>query len=419
MIGQLKISALLDGLLIAYICSLIFFYPFGIPVLGNNNIRISDIIAFPLLALGLISFFQFGSIKKLPLLNSIILLFVVFELFYPLLGLFVGYEGLGAFGNTLRMALIWLPFYLYILINEEGKVEKIDKYLNRILKVSLLLNIGYGLIQIAVKVRILPYNFLITKYLEPFAVDSHFRVTDGIRASGFFVNTTALSVFAILSLSYFLGRFIGKKRVEDSVYILISFVAIILTTSRAAVFTGALILGIGWLFFDRKRKLITLLIFTVVAGLMFTLIEVYIGSEVLFERFIRLAEVGAQDNSFAARSDRIWPRVLQRLEEFEMGTLVNAVSKVGLIDSGYLTYYSQGKWPFLFVLVAFLGAIIFCGLNIFRNSKNWGNFMVLAIGIYLVSTMVVLNPLRSPIVIFFLLFGLWMSETYKTRNVEN
>lgn len=419
MIGQLKISALLDGLLIAYICSLIFFYPFGIPVLGNNNIRISDIIAFPLLALGLISFFQFGSIKKLPLLNSIILLFVVFELFYPLLGLFVGYEGLGAFGNTLRMALIWLPFYLYILINEEGKVEKIDKYLNRILKVSLLLNIGYGLIQIAVKVRILPYNFLITKYLEPFAVDSHFRVTDGIRASGFFVNTTALSVFAILSLSYFLGRFIGKKRMEDSVYILISFVAIILTTSRAAVFTGALILGIGWLFFDRKRKLITLLIFTVVAGLMFTLIEVYIGSEVLFERFIRLAEVGAQDNSFAARSDRIWPRVLQRLEEFEMGTLVNAVSKVGLIDSGYLTYYSQGKWPFLFVLVAFLGAIIFCGLNIFRNSKNWGNFMVLAIGIYLVSTMVVLNPLRSPIVIFFLLFGLWMSETYKTRNVEN
>lgn len=419
MIGQLKISALLDGLLIAYICSLIFFYPFGIPVLGNNNIRISDIIAFPLLALGLISFFQFGSIKKLPLLNSIILLFVVFELFYPLLGLFVGYEGLGAFGNTLRMTLIWLPFYLYILINEEGKVEKIDKYLNRILKVSLLLNIGYGLIQIAVKVRILPYNFLITKYLEPFAVDSHFRVTDGIRASGFFVNTTALSVFAILSLSYFLGRFIGKKRVEDSVYILISFVAIILTTSRAAVFTGALILGIGWLFFDRKRKLITLLIFTVVAGLMFTLIEVYIGSEVLFERFIRLAEVGAQDNSFAARSDRIWPRVLQRLEEFEMGTLVNAVSKVGLIDSGYLTYYSQGKWPFLFVLVAFLGAIIFCGLNIFRNSKNWGNFMVLAIGIYLVSTMVVLNPLRSPIVIFFLLFGLWMSETYKTRNVEN
>lgn len=419
MIGQLKISALLDGLLIAYICSLIFFYPFGIPVLGNNNIRISDIIAFPLLALGLISFFQFGSIKKLPLLNSIILLFVVFELFYPLLGLFVGYEGLGAFGNTLRMALIWLPFYLYILINEEGKVEKIDKYLNRILKVSLLLNIGYGLIQIAVKVRILPYNFLITKYLEPFAVDSHFRVTDGIRASGFFVNTTALSVFAILSLSYFLGRFIGKKRMEDSVYILISFVAIILTTSRAAVFTGALILGIGWLFFDRKRKLYTLLIFTVVAGLMFTLIEVYIGSEVLFERFIRLAEVGAQDNSFAARSDRIWPRVLQRLEEFEMGTLVNAVSKVGLIDSGYLTYYSQGKWPFLFVLVAFLGAIIFCGLNIFRNSKNWGNFMVLAIGIYLVSTMVVLNPLRSPIVIFFLLFGLWMSETYKTRNVEN
>lgn len=419
MIGQLKISTLLDGLLIAYICSLIFFYPFGIPVLGNNNIRISDIIAFPLLALGLISFFQFGSIKKLPLLNSIILLFVVFELFYPLLGLFVGYEGLGAFGNTLRMALIWLPFYLYILINEEGKVEKIDKYLNRILKVSLLLNIGYGLIQIAVKVRILPYNFLITKYLEPFAVDSHFRVTDGIRASGFFVNTTALSVFAILSLSYFLGRFIGKKRMEDSVYILISFVAIILTTSRAAVFTGALILGIGWLFFDRKRKVITLLIFTVVAGLMFTLIEVYIGSEVLFERFIRLAEVGAQDNSFAARSDRIWPRVLQRLEEFEMGTLVNAVSKVGLIDSGYLTYYSQGKWPFLFVLVAFLGAIIFCGLNIFRNSKNWGNFMVLAIGIYLVSTMVVLNPLRSPIVIFFLLFGLWMSETYKTRNVEN
>lgn len=411
---------LLHVLLAGYVLALIFFYPYGLPLVGSNNLRVSDLLAFPMLGLSIILLVQRNRIYHYPVLNSFVFVFILFELLYPVLGLFVGYEGLGAVGNTLRMALIWLPFYFYILLSEPTKVLDLDNFLNKVLRYSIILNIIYGIIQIAVRIRILPYSFLVTKHLEPFAVDSHFRVVDGIRASGFFVNTTGLSVFAILAMSYFLASYIGKKRASDAVFVLLSFLTLVLTTSRAGVFTGFFILLLGWWFIPAKGKLVSLGVFLVIGLTAYFVIDYYVGAEVLFGRFTRLLEGGATaDRSFSHRTERLWPRVFQRLQEFEYGTLINSVNKVGLVDSGYLTYYAQGKWPFILILAIFLLGTLVKSLNILIDRANWGNFLILAIVIYLLFTMVVLNPMRSPFVIFFLLFGLWMSETHQSSHEKN
>lgn len=420
MIERLKIIDILHVLLIGYILALIFFYPYGLPLVGSNNLRVSDLLAFPMLGLSIVLLVQRNKIYHYPVLNSFVFIFVFFELAYPILGLLVGYEGLGAIGNTLRMALIWLPFYFYILLSEPSKVWELDGFLNKVLRYSIVLNIIYGVIQIAVRIKVLPYSFLVTKHLEPFAVDSHFRVVDGIRASGFFVNTTGLSVFAILAMSYFLASYIGKKRSSDALFVLLSFLTLVLTTSRAGVFTGLAILALGWWFIPAKGKLVSLGVFFSVALVAYLLIDYYVGTDVLFGRFTRLLEGGATaDRSFSHRTERLWPRVFQRLQAFEYGTLVNSVNKVGLVDSGYLTYYAQGKWPFVVALALFLLGTLVKSLNILLDRTNWANFLILAIVIYLIFTMVVLNPMRSPFVIFFLLFGLWMSETHLSSHEKN
>jgi hypothetical protein len=420
MLLRFKIIDILNFLVLAYLLSLIFLYPYGLPLIGSNNLRVSDLFAFPILGMAIILLIYKNKIYHYPILNSFVLIFILFELAYPILGLLVGYEGLGAIGNTLRMALIWLPFYFYILLSEPLKVQDLDKFLNIVLRYSIILNIIYGVIQIAVRIRMLPNSFLITKHLEPFAVDSHFRVVDGIRASGFFVNTTGLSVFAILAMSYFLASYIGKKNSWDGAFVLLSFLALILTTSRAGVITAFFILAVGWMFIPNRGKLVSILIFLLMGIMGYVIIDYYVGTEILFGRFTRLLEGGAAtDRSFSHRTERIWPKVFQALEPFEFGTLVNAVTKVGLVDSGYLTYYAQGKWLFVLVLIIFLLGTLVKSLNIFWDRSNWGNFLVLSVVIYLGFTMVVLNPIRSPFVIFFLLFGLWLAESHHLKNAKN
>ncbi|WP_192349186.1 hypothetical protein [Algoriphagus sp. Y33] len=419
MLLRIKIRTVIDFLLVGYLVTLIFLYPYGLPLIGKNNLRVSDLMALPLIFLCLVVLAERKRIKDYAVLNSFVLAFIIFELAYPVLGLLSGYEGLGAISNSLRMALIWLPFFLYIHVSEVEKVERLDGLVNSLLKISIVINLTYGLMQIASRLKMIPGSFLITNYMTPFAVDDHFRVTDGIRASGFFVNTTGLSVFAILAMTYFLARFIGKQKSWDALFILISFITVVITTSRAAVLTACLTLFLGWIFFGKRQKALTALVFLSFAIFTLVLIDHYIGMDVLFGRFFRLLEGGASDKSFSARSERIWPKVFQKLEPYEYGTLVNAVSKVGLVDSGYLTYYAQGKWPFVVVLALLLVGSFVKSINLFFNKDNWGLFLVMGTVVYLGLTMVVLNPIRSPFAIFFLLFGLWLSESYAIRNAKN
>lgn len=408
---DIKIYPLLYFFTKCYFICILFLYPYGVIIGGGNNFRLSDLMAIPILMLAGYLIYYLQTIKIYPLLNSILLIFISLEILFPFLGLMAGYAGVGAISNSLRMALIWLPFYMFVLISETSNMERFYVFFRKVLKFSVIVNFVYGLIQILVRLRFLPRDLLFTALFEEFAVDDHFRVTDGIRASGFFVNTTSLSTFGLLALGYFYSRFISKLQRIDGIFVIISFFLILLTTSRTAVFISFSILFFGWFFISNKLKIYSALIFVLFIICLFLTIDFYIGSEVIFNRFYRLMEGGASaDLSFSARSDRIWPLVFQNLKFYEYGTLVSAVSKVGLIDSGYLTYYAQGKWPFLGVLLIMLFFFLFTSFKFIYQRGNYGLFLLFCLCLYLFGSMTVLNSIRNPLVIFFLIFALWLSD---------
>src|SRR5690606_14260338 len=108
-------------------------------------------------------------------------------------------------------------------------------------------------------------------------------------------------------------------------------------------------------------------------------------------RIIFVIEFGLEyDNSFGARMYRIWPLALQELRAYPFGTFSSPTEKIGLIDSGYLTYYAQGKWVFIFILFLFLVSILIRGMKSFSNKRNWATIMLLSISLYIVGSMIVL-----------------------------
>ena len=79
-----------------------------------------------------------------------------------------------------------------------------------------------------------------------------------------------------------------------------------------------------------------------------------------------------------------------------------------MIDSGYLNYYLQGRWLFVAALAVLLAGQWWIGLRAFFGpaSRRLG-LLVLFLVIYLSAAMVVSNPLRSPLMIAFIVFALW------------
>jgi hypothetical protein len=81
---------------------------------------------------------------------------------------------------------------------------------------------------------------------------------------------------------------------------------------------------------------------------------------------------------------------------------------VGLIDSGYLTYYIQGKWVFVASVVLMLAGQLAVGFWCLRRPQFLpGGLMLLFVSIYLTLAMVITNPLRMPVVIAFVVFAFW------------
>lgn len=405
------ISNINQKLILLYLVAILFLYPYGVTIAGGN-FRLPDFVAAPVIFLSLATLFYKGKFYNYPLLLTTVALFIFAEIFFPFLAVIVGYDGLGAIGNSLRMSLIWLPMFSYAITNTPAEGKTIDSGVSRILRWTIIINLCYGILQMAVRATILPESILITKTLEPFAVDDHFRVQDGFRASGFFTNTSSLSIFGIISLSYFFAKYAYGKNRKDGLFALLGFVLILITLSRAAMFTAALVILICWLFLDYKTKVISSAVFAVALIILFFIVDHYIGVEILFNRIIFVIEFGLEyDNSFGARMYRIWPLALQELRAYPFGTFSSPTEKIGLIDSGYLTYYAQGKWVFIFILFLFLVSILIRGMKSFSNKRNWATIMLLSISLYIVGSMIVLIPLRSALIIFFLLFAVWMSET--------
>jgi hypothetical protein len=407
-----------QSLVVCYLVSLLFFYQYGIPIGADVNLRAPDLFALLLLVMGAAATLLQGRLKIDSTFLGIAGAFILLEIGLPIVGA-VGYRRPVDVASAVRMAMLWLPMIFLAMLAPPWRALRLEETVARVLAVTLWLNLAYALMQIAVAIGALPRLFLVTAWLEPFAVDESYKLFQGLRPSGFSLNSTALSVLGVVGVCFFYARYVADGVRADLVRTMLAVGIVILTTSRTAYATTAVILLAGWWKLSGARKLVlAALLLSGLAAVLLT-VENTVGIELAFDRFQRLADSGVLgDVSFGNRLYQSWPNAIEAARNYRLGTLIQAPRALPLIDSGYLNYYLQGRWLFVVAVAVLIAGHWLVGLRAYFGSrKHRLGVMTLFLAIYLTAAMVVSNPLRSPLVIFVIVYSLWRLGAER-RSVE-
>jgi hypothetical protein len=216
-------------------------------------------------------------------------------------------------------------------------------------------------------------------------------------------------VFGIVCLSFFYARYVSGAVRRDLVNTLLSLGVVALSTSRTAYAAAAAILFAGWLHLSPGRKSVMALVLASGIAALLVVVEQTVGIDEAFYRFQRLADSGLlEDVSLGKRVNQSWPAAIAAAQSYPIGTLVQATRALPVIDSGYLNYYLQGRWLFVAAVALLLAGHWCLGLRAFFGpaSRRLG-LLALFLAIYLSAAMIVSNPLRSPLMIAFIVFALW------------
>ena len=391
-----------------YLVALLYVYPYGISFGDEASLRLSDLFALLAVAMGVGAIILRQSVRIDRTFLAVAGAFLLLELLLPFVGA-VGYRRPGDAASALRMAMLWLPMVFLTLLAPPRNSVLFEAKLERVLSVTLWLNFGYALMQIANTLGIVPGALLVTSWLEPWAVDRNYNLIQGLRPAGFFANSTALSVFGIVCLAFFYARYVSGAMRRDLLHVLLALGVVVLSTSRTAYAAAAAILFAGWLHLSPGRKGVIAVILAAGIAALLVVVEQTVGIDEAFYRFQRLADSGLlEDVSLGKRVHQSWPAAFAAAQSYPIGTLVQATRALPVIDSGYLNYYLQGRWLFVAALAVLLAGQWWIGLCAFFGpaSRRLG-LLVLFLVIYLSAAMVVSNPLRSPLMIAFIVFALW------------
>jgi hypothetical protein len=412
-----SVAGAYEILLLFYLTSLLYAYPYGVTLGAEASIRAPDLLGLLCLAVGAVAIAQRGSLRLDVLFLAIAGPFVLLEIATPAIGA-LGYRKFYDVVSSLRMAILWLPMVMLVALASPVAQPRFERRFRALLVVSLWVNIPYAIVQIGVDFGVLPAWMAFTRFLEPWAVASNFEVVLGLRPAGFFTNTTALSVFGVVCLCYFYARYVARRDPADFRATLASLFVILLTTSRAAFAGAALILACGWFALDGGRKLKLVAVLLAAIGAILVVVEQTIGLDQAFYRFTRIVDSGLlADVSFGQRLNQTWPAALAVARDYPVGTLISAPRIAALIDSGYLNFYIQGKWMFIAaVAVLFVGMLVTGLWCLTRPRPPAGGLMLLFMAIFLLPAMVTSNPIRTPLVIAFLVFAFWKLRTERSSR---
>lgn len=410
-----KVNKIVSNITTLYFIMLIFTYSYGIEITNNKHLRIADFI-FIILTVTVIfllfnnrSTINFKSIPK-------ILLIITFGEFVFYIFAVIYYNNIFELLSGLRIVYLYLPMILISLFNSKKLIENLDIKLKLILKIVVLINLIYSIIQILAIKEYLPELLLISKYLSNFAVDDFYNAIDGFRSSGLFLNSTRLSIFAITSFSYFLSKYIYKEN-SNLLFGVLSYILIILSDSRIAILSALLIFIFIFFNLKKKKKIKIIKYFIIGTLILLVFIYVFIGLENFFYRSIRLVDQNQEDFSKDTRIT-YWKNTIKSLEKYPYGTLTLPVNKLETIDSGYLTYYAQGKFILLFILFIFLFGIIKNAKDTYHLNNNWTSKFLISISIYLFLSMITTNPLHTPHITFVLSFILIYNRKWYLDNSQ-
>jgi len=391
-----------------YVVAVLFLYPYGVTIGDGANLRLSDLFALLALVVGAGAIILRQSLRVDRALLAIVGAFILLELLLPFVGA-VGYRRPADAASALRMAMLWLPMLFLTMLAPLRNSTLFEARLERVLGIALWINLVYAVLQIASTFGVVPRALLVTSWLEPWAVDPNYTLIETLRPSGFFTNSTGLSLFGIVCLCFFYARYVGGSARRDLVRTLLALGVVVLSTSRSAYVAAAAILVAGWLRLSPNRKgTVALLVALGIAALL-VVVEQTVGIAEAFYRFQRVADSGLlEDASFGKRVYHRWPTAIAAGRAFPLGTLVQAPSALPLIDSGYLNYYLQGRLLFVAALAVLLVGLWQLGLRSFFGSvAERQGLMALFLAIYLSAAMVIANPLRSPLMAVFIVFALW------------
>jgi len=158
------------------------------------------------------------------------------------------------------------------------------------------------------------------------------------------------------------------------------------------------------------RRLLQITVFGVlVIGSAIWLLSLVTDVGAFFERVFVLTDRDAleSDESLSMRMELFWPRALRRAEAYPFGTLRPAAELVGLVDSGYLSYYIQARWLGLLMLLFVFGVLFFKAILIKPRYRTWAHRFLLYLLFYIVPNMIVFSPTHSNLLIFLLYYSLW------------
>ena len=406
--GGPGITRAYEALVFFHLGTLLYVFPYGVALNPTTSIRIADLVGLMCLFCGAVSLAVRPRVRLDGLFLAIVGPYLLLELAAPLIGA-VSYGKLADGVSSLRVAVLWFPMLILAMIAAPGAEARFERRLRGLLAVTVWLNIAYAIVQLAAFVGFLPRSFMFTAYLEPWAVDPNFEPVTALRPAGFFFNTTALSVFAIVSLCFFYARYVGRRGSGDLLHAVGAAFLTALTTSRTAVAAVGLILAVGWLVLEGRRKLALFAIVAVVIVAFLLFVEYTVGLERAFYRFTRIVESGLlEDYSLGKRINETWPTALEVARDYPVGTWIYAPRVAELIDSGYLNYFIQGRFVSLgVVMYMFAGLLLVGSLCLLQPTRLQGGLLILFLALFLVPAMVVTNPIRSPIVAALIVYGFW------------
>jgi len=395
-----------------YLVSLVTLAPYGIP--GDATIRLSDLFALLLLSSGF-TLLLYGKKISYRIMVAPLLLFIFLEFYTPIAGMIL--YGTSSMTTSIRTILMWMPLILYWGLMDEDTdiVKKVDF----VLKVGLTINLAIAMMQLLISLGFLPEFLLPTYYLQIFAVDEQYKLYESFRSSGLFVNSTGLSLFATMAFIFYYSRTLTGFK-NTTIWTFVAFILVLLTTSRTAVVFMVLVIFIGMFFANIKTKITVIISMTILIGILLYILDAYVGLESFFWRFQRVYDSGLlEDYSFGHRINVLWPSALDAVKDLPFGTLSSSPIVLGVIDSGYLTYYTQGKWIFIFSLLYLL---FYMFIRIFKRVKveelKWIKLFISFLAFYILLAMVIGNLMRSQIIIVFIIISFMLLEQLKNKEVN-
>jgi len=404
-----KKTYFLHQFLVLLIISLLFLTPYGIKF-DEKVIWLTDLISLLVIFIVLSLFISgYTGVRRGERVNLSLLFLILFfflELILPMIGV-VAWGDLSSAASSFRAIIYWLPFLMILTIRPFNSNDAL-KILDKIIIIAVILNLIIGLIELSIYLELVSESWNFRIYLSDFAPQDRY-LNNRIMSFGFFQNSTAYGVFGFVSLIHFLSRILqtDSDKLKFYMYALLSLFIVILSASRVPLMT-AFISFFFFLLFLRKTRWnlmfsIILFIFSSI-----TLVVLFTSDYMLFSRFSRLVEGGLSgDYSLNQRLFIYWPQALYFYNELGHPTFTNPTKYIGTIDSGYLTYLLQGGVGMVFSLISFLLISILSSLKevLIYKERGYFPYFLFFICIYIILGMVVSNPMRNPIVIFFLCYA--------------